>query len=69
MYLSTSIVLNPNPDVDISLLFNSYISHGYMLRDFMKTASVPITKNKTGDSSEKTQLQTYCISNCLLKDI
>ena len=36
--------------VYLSLLFNCFISHGYLPRDFMKTAIVPIIKNKTGDS-------------------
>ena len=35
------------------MLFNCFISHGYLPRDFMKTAIVPIIKNKTGDSSDK----------------
>ena len=39
--------------VYLSLLFNCFISHGYLPRDFMKTAIVPIIKNKTGDSSDK----------------
>ena len=33
--------------VFLSLLFNSFISHGYLPTDFMKTALVPIVKNKT----------------------
>ena len=28
-----------------------YLSHGYLTGDFMKTAIVPIIKNKTKDSS------------------
>ena len=36
--------------VFLSLLF---ILHGYLPADFMKTAMVPIIKNKTGDTSEK----------------
>ena len=35
------------------MLFNCFISYGYLPRDFMKTAIVPIIKNKTGDSSDK----------------
>ena len=34
--------------IHLSLLFNSFISHGYLPRDFMKTAIVPIIKNKSG---------------------
>ena len=32
------------------MLFNCFITHGYLPEDFMKTAIVPIIKNKTGDS-------------------
>ena len=35
------------------MLFNCFISHGYLPTDFMKTDIVPIIKNKTGDSSDK----------------
>ena len=37
----------------LSLLCNCFITHGYLTDDFMKTAIVPIIKNKTGDSSDK----------------
>ena len=39
--------------VILSILFNCFISHGYLLSEFMKTAIVPIIKNKTGDTSDK----------------
>ena len=39
--------------VFLSLLFNAFIQHGHLPTDYMKTAIVPIIKNKTGDSSEK----------------
>ena len=39
--------------VFLSLLFNTFIIHGYLPADFMKTAIVPIIKNKTGDTSDK----------------
>ena len=35
------------------MLFNCFITHGYLPENFMKTAIVPIIKNKTGDSSDK----------------
>ena len=35
------------------MLFNCIISHGYLPRDFMKTATVPILKNESGNSSDK----------------
>ena len=37
----------------LSLLVNCFILHGYLLRDFMKTAIVPIIKNNTGYSSDE----------------
>ena len=39
--------------VFLFLLFNSFILHGYLPADFMKTAMGPIIKNKTGDTSDK----------------
>ena len=39
--------------IHLSLLFNCFISHGYLTRDFMKTAIVQIIKNKAGNSSDK----------------
>ena len=39
--------------VFLSLLFNTFNLHGYLPADFMKTAMVPIIKNKTGDTSDK----------------
>ena len=39
--------------VILSILFNCFISHGYLPSEFMKTAIVQITKNKTGDTSDK----------------
>ena len=37
----------------LSLLFSAFITHGYLSNMFMKTAIVPIIKNKTGDTSDK----------------
>ena len=37
----------------LSLLFSVFITHGYLPGMFMKTAIVPIIKNKTGDTSDK----------------
>ena len=39
--------------VILSILFNCFISHGYLLFEFMKTAIVSIIKNNTGDTSDK----------------
>ena len=38
--------------VSLSLLFSAFIKHGYMPNMFMKTAIVPIIKNKPGDISD-----------------
>ena len=35
------------------MLFSAFITHGYLPGRFMKTAIVPIIKNKTGDTSDK----------------
>ena len=48
--------------VYLSLLFNCFISHGYLPRDFMKTAIVPIIKNKTGDSSDKSNYRPIALA-------
>ena len=37
----------------LSILFNCFISNGYLLSEFMKTAIVLIMKNKIGDTSDK----------------
>ena len=39
--------------VYLLLLFNSFMYHGYISAEFMKTAIVPIIKCKTGNSSDK----------------
>ena len=57
------------------MLFNYFITHGYLPEDFMKTVIVPIIKNKTGDLSDKgiyrlIELVTACLKIfeiCLLK--
>ena len=38
----------------LSILFASFITHGYLPADFVKTALVLIIKNKTGDTVDKT---------------
>ena len=57
------------------MLFNCFISHGYLPRDFMKTTIVPIIKNKSGNCSDKAiygpiALATACykiFESCLLR--
>ena len=52
--------------VILFILFNCFISHGYLPSEFMKTAIVPIIKNKTDDTSDK---NNYCpialVMHCL----
>ena len=47
--------------VFLSLLFDSFISHGYLPTDFMKTALIPIVKSKTGDTSDKNSYKQFAI--------
>ena len=55
------IYANPIKHVFLSLLFNRFISHGYVHRDFIKTAIVPIIKNKTRDSSNKSNYKPMAL--------
>ena len=49
------------------MLFNCFITHGYLPEDFMKTAIVPIIKNKTGDSSDKGNYRPIALVTACLK--
>ena len=40
-------------NVYLSLLFNSFLCHGYLQLEFMNTAIVRIIKSKTGNSGDK----------------
>ena len=66
--------------VHLSLLFNCSISHGYLPREFVKTAIVSIIKNKSGNTSDKSNYRPvalvtacskwfkgYIFESCLLK--
>ena len=61
--------------VFLSLLFNAFIIHGYIPADFMRTAMVPIIKNKTGDTSDKNNYKPIALvtaasklfENCILE--
>ena len=61
------IYANPIIHVYLSLLFNCFISHGYLLRDFLKTAIVPIIKNKTGDSGDKSNYRPIVLATACSK--
>ena len=47
------------------LLFNTFILHGYLPADFMKTAMVPIIKNKSGDTSDKNNFRPIALISCI----
>ena len=49
--------------IHLSLLFNCFISHGYLARDFMKAAVVPIIKNKSENSSDKANYRPIALYN------
>ena len=54
--------------VYLSLLFNSFMYHGYLPAEFMKIAIVPIIKCKTGNTADKNnyrqlQLQLLALKN------
>ena len=51
----------------LSLLFNCLISHGYLPRDFMKTAIVPIIKKKSGNSSDKANYRPIALATAYSK--
>ena len=51
----------------LSLLFSTFITHGYLPGMFMKTAIVPIIKNKTGDTNDKI-IQAYWSSYSSIKN-
>ena len=52
--------------VILSILFNCFISHGYFPSEFMKTAIVPIIKNKTGDTSDRNNYRPIARSGRML---
>ena len=54
--------------VYLSLLFNSFIYHGYLPAVFMKTASVPI-KCKTGNSSDENNYRPIALVTACLKSL
>ena len=53
--------------VHLSLLFTSMLSHGHMPADLMKTAIVPILKNRQGDTSDKNNYRPIAIVMALSK--
>ena len=53
--------------VHLSLLFTSMLSHGHMPAELMKTAIVPILKNRQGDTSDKNNYRPIAIVMALSK--
>ena len=53
--------------VYLSLLFNSFMYHGYLPAEFIKTAIVPIIKCKTENSSDKNNYRPIAFLNACSK--
>ena len=53
--------------VHLSLLFTAMWTHGHMPSDLMKTAIVPILKNRQGDTSDKNNYTTIAIVTAISK--
>ena len=53
--------------VHLSLLLTSKLSHGHMPAELMKTAIVPILKNRQGDTSDKNNYRPIAIVMALSK--
>lgn len=51
----------------LALLFNLCIRHSYLPPNLMKTLVVPIVKNKTGDSSDKTNYRPISLATITAK--
>ena len=50
-----------------SLLFTAMLTHGHMPSDLMKTAIVPILKNRQGDTSDKNNYSSIAIVTAMTK--
>ena len=53
--------------VHLSLLFNGLLSHGYLPAALMKSAIVPILKNRQGDTSDKNNYRPIAIVTAISK--
>ena len=53
--------------VHLSLLFTAILTHGHMPSDLMKTAIVPILKNRQGDTSDKNNYRPIAIVTAMSK--
>ena len=53
--------------LDLSLLFNSFLYHGYLPAEFMKTAIVPIIKCKTENTADKNNYRPLALVTAFSK--
>ena len=53
--------------VYLSILFTSFISHGYLPDGFMKSAIIPLIKNKTGDTNDKNNYRPIALVTAMSK--
>ena len=68
--LAAEHFLNADPHIYVylSLIFNSFMYHGYLPAEYLKTAIVPIIKCKTGNTADENNykpiaLVTSCSKN------
>ena len=54
--------------VHLSLLFTSMLIHGYLPASLMKSAIVPILKNRQGDTSDKNNYRPIAIVTAISKN-
>ena len=53
--------------VYLSILFTSFISHGYLSDGFMKSAIIPLIKNKTGNTNDKNNYRPIALITAMSK--
>ena len=53
--------------VYLSILFTSFISHGYLPDGCMKSAIIPLIKNKTGDANDKNNYRPIALVTAMSK--
>ena len=53
--------------VHLALLFTAMLTHGHMSSDLMKTAIVPILRNRQGDTSDKNNYRPIAIVTAMSK--
>ena len=53
--------------VHLSSLFTCMLSHGYIPSSFMKTSSIPILKNRNGDTRDMNKYRPFAIVTVMSK--